>query len=83
VVTSAQIVQKGRDTVDIKVTLRNGNEYLLIPGTGENNMEGLFTELAAGRSQALRGWVAVASENGDRIVVRGDEIVELHLVEGD
>jgi hypothetical protein len=68
--------------VDIKVTLRNGNEYFLALGESDAGAEGLFTELAAGRSQALRGWVAVTSEEGSRTVVRGDEIVELHLVGG-
>lgn len=68
--------------MEIKVTLRSGNEYVLVPSSEGADAEGLFTELAAGRSQALRGWVAVTSGDGGRIVVRGDEIIEIHLVDG-
>ena len=67
--------------MDLKLTLRNGNEYLLVLSDADSDAEGVFTELAAGRSQALRGWATVASEQGGRIVVRGDEIVELHLID--
>lgn len=67
--------------MDIKVMLRNGNEYLLVLDSADSDAAGVFTELAAGRSMALRGWAAVASEQGGRIVVRGDEIVELHLID--
>jgi hypothetical protein len=77
-----------RDTVSspvqIKVLLRNGHEYLLALERADGDLEGLFTELAAGRSQALRGWVSVTSATGggEQIVVQGDEIVELHLIDG-
>ena len=69
--------------MQIKVTLRNGNQYLLALESPEGDLEGLFNELAAGRSQALRGWVAVNPPTGeaDQIVVQGDEIVELHLID--
>jgi hypothetical protein len=69
--------------VQIKVTLRNGNEYLLALESTDGDLEPLFTELAAGRSQALRGWVAVTPADGGsgQIVVQGEEIVELHLVD--
>jgi hypothetical protein len=70
--------------VQIRVTLRNGNQYLLALESPEGDLEGLFNELAAGRSQALRGWVAVTPLIGaaEQIVVQGDEIVELHLIDG-
>jgi hypothetical protein len=65
----------------IKVTLRNGNEYLLLLDGPEADAERLYAELAAGRSQALRGWVSVESADGSvQTAVRGDEVVELHLV---
>lgn len=69
--------------MQIRVTLRNGNQYLLALEPTQGDLEGLFNELAAGRSQALRGWVAVTPLNGEaqEIVVLGDEIVELHLLE--
>ena len=67
--------------MDIKVMLRNGNEYLLVLDSADSDAAGVFTELAAGRSMALRGWAAVAAGQGGRVVVRGDEIVELHLID--
>jgi hypothetical protein len=69
--------------MEIRVTLRSGNTYLLLLDDDESDAERVFTELAAGRSQALRGWVPVTSEQGGRIVVRGDEVLELHLVDED
>ena len=68
----------------ITVTLRNGNHYVLILERADADAERVFGELAAGRSQALRGWVAVRStQASEKIVVLGEEIVELHLVEED
>ena len=65
----------------IKATLRNGNEYFLVLEPSGVDASELFTEVAAGRSQALRGWVRVErTDDADEIVVMGDEIVELHLV---
>ena len=70
--------------MQIKVTLRNGNQYLLALEAADGDLGALFTELAAGRSQALRGWVAVTPADGgaEQVVVQGEEIVELHLVDG-
>jgi hypothetical protein len=66
----------------ISVTLRNGNRHALILAGENADAERLFSEVAAGRSQALRGWVAVeAGHPGGRIVVRGEEIVELRLID--
>ena len=66
----------------ITVTLRNGNQYVLILERPDADAERVFGELAAGRSQALRGWVAVQSPTtAEKIVVLGEEIVELHLVD--
>jgi hypothetical protein len=67
--------------VEIKLTLRSGNEYFLMLSSAGVDADVLFVELAAGRSQALRGWVAVTSEKGERTVVRGDEIVEMHFID--
>lgn len=68
----------------ITVTLRNGNHYVLILERADADAERVFGELAAGRSQALRGWVAVQSaQASEKIVVLGEEIVELHLVDED
>ena len=68
----------------ITVTLRNGNHYVLILERADADAERVFGELAAGRSQALRGWVAVqSSQVSEKIVVLGEEIVELHLVDED
>jgi len=70
--------------MEIKVILRNGNEYLLILDRAEGDVERAFVELAAGRSQALRGWVSVQPRSGnEQIVVLGEEIVELHLIGDD
>jgi hypothetical protein len=70
--------------VKITVTLRNGNHYALILERADADAERVFGELAAGRSQALRGWVAVQSTTtAEKIVVLGEEIVELHLVDED
>jgi hypothetical protein len=66
----------------IRVTLRNGNRYVLSLDGENANAERLFGEVAAGRSQVLRGWVAVdATDPRDKIVVRGEEIVELRLID--
>ena len=68
----------------ITVTLRNGNHYVLILERADADAERVFGELAAGRSQALRGWVSVHSTTtSEKIVVLGEEIVELHLVSED
>ena len=68
----------------IVVTLRGGNRYQLLVHAEHSDSERLFEELAAGRSQALRGWVMVEQPgSGDRIAVHGDEIVELRLMEDD
>ena len=70
--------------MEIKVILRNGNEYLLVLDRAEVDVERAFVELVAGRSQALRGWVTVQSRSGtEQIVVLGEEIVELHLIRAD
>ena len=70
--------------MEIKVILRNGNEYVLILDRAELDVERAFVELVAGRSQALRGWVSVQPRSGtEQIAVLGEEIVELHLVAGD
>ena len=67
--------------MEIKVILRNGSEYLLILDRAEVDVERAFVELAAGRSQALRGWVPVQPRSGtEQIVVLGEEIVEVHLI---
>ena len=67
----------------IEVTLRNGNRYVLILERADADAARVFGELAAGRSQALRGWVAVESPGAatSQIVVLGEEIIELHLVD--
>jgi hypothetical protein len=66
----------------IRVTLRNGNQYVLTVDGANLDAERLFGEVAAGRSQALRGWVAVESADPrDRMVVQGEEIVELRLID--
>jgi len=68
--------------MQIEITLRNANRYVLVLDRADADPAQVFGELAAGRSQALRGWVAVESpgEATRRIVVLGEEIVELHLV---
>jgi hypothetical protein len=66
----------------IRVTLRNGNQYVLMLDGETADADRLFGEVAAGRSQALRGWVAVhAASPRDKIVVQGEEIVELRLID--
>ena len=67
----------------IKVRLRNGDEFVLILEDAEADPATVFAELAAGRSQALRGWVPVRpSGPGDKqTVVQGEEIVEIRLVD--
>jgi hypothetical protein len=68
--------------MQIRITLRNGNRYLLLLEESDADPEQVFGELAAGRSQALRGWVAVESQSPhEKIVVLGEEIVELHLLD--
>ena len=69
--------------MQIEVTLRNGNRYVLTLERADADAARVFSELAAGRSQALRGWVAVESlgASPSQVVVLGEEIVELHLVD--
>jgi hypothetical protein len=65
----------------IKAALRNGSEYTLSLDPAGADAEDVFTELAAGRSQALRGWVPVESPDGaDKTIIAGEEIVALHLI---
>ena len=67
--------------MSIRAKLRDGSEYvLLLEATDDAAI--VFTEIAAGRSQALRGWVAVEplTAEVDDVVVLGDHIVELHLL---
>lgn len=66
----------------IKATLRNGSEYTLSLDPAEAGAESVFTELVAGRSQALRGWVPVEpSGSATESVVAGEDIVALDLID--
>jgi hypothetical protein len=66
----------------IVARLRDGSERALVLDALEGDAAHVFDELTAGRSQLLRGWVAVQPREGEKqAVIRGDEIVELHLVE--
>jgi hypothetical protein len=77
--------RRARWTVkQIRATLRNGNQYVLVLDGPDADAERLFGEVGAGRSQALRGWVSVEPlGSGEKIVVQGDEIVELQLIDTD
>ena len=68
--------------MQIKATLRNGSEYVLVLEGANAEPTRIFDELIAGRSQALRGWVRVQTpdQRASVIAVLGSEIVELHLI---
>jgi hypothetical protein len=64
----------------IVATLRDGSEHTLdlSPDLGAATV---LDEVSAGRSQLLRGWVAVAPAAGStQAIIRGDEVVRLRLV---
>jgi hypothetical protein len=66
---------------DLVITLRDGSEHAVVLETGADAGH-LLDEVSAGRSQLLRGWVAVRPPTGSgRALVRGDEIIRLRLVE--
>ncbi len=61
-------------------TLRDGSEHL-VSLNSEADAAHVFDEVTAGRSQLLRGWVAVVpTDDATRAVVSGDEIIALRLV---
>jgi hypothetical protein len=63
----------------IVVTLRDGSEHVL-ELDHDVSASHVFDEVSAGRSQLLRGWVAVVpTADAARAVVSGDEIVKLRL----
>ena len=67
---------------DIVATLRDGSEYVLVLDPRVDDARHLLDEISAGRSQLLRGWVAVRPpRDSSQAVVSGDEIVKLRLVE--
>lgn len=64
---------------ELVVTLRDGNEHVLVLETGSDAAH-VLDEVSAGRSQHLRGWVTVRPPTGStRAVVSGDEIIRLRL----
>jgi hypothetical protein len=66
----------------IVARLRDGSERALVLDVLEGDAAHVFDELTAGRSQLLRGWVAVQPREGERqAVISGEEIVELQLIE--
>jgi hypothetical protein len=66
----------------IVATLRDGSEHTLLLDTVNSDAAHILDEVSAGRSQLLRGWVAVVPPDGaTQAVVSGDEIVQLRLVE--
>ena len=66
---------------DLVVTLRDGTEHVVALETGSDAGH-LLDEVSAGRSQLLRGWLAVRPPTGSgRALVRGDEIIRLRLVD--
>ena len=66
---------------DLVVTLRDGSEHVVALETGADAGH-LLDEVSAGRSQLLRGWVAVRPPTGSgRALVSGEEIIRLRLVE--
>jgi hypothetical protein len=67
---------------DIVATLRDGSEYVLVLDHRVDDPGHLLDEISAGRSQLLRGWVAVRPPgDSSQAVVSGDEIVKLRLAE--
>jgi len=65
----------------IVATLRDGSEHVLELGS-DTDAAHVLEELSAGRSQLLRGWVAVISPaDSTHAVISGDEIVRLRLVQ--
>jgi hypothetical protein len=70
--------------LDIVATLRDGSEHTLLLDTlaGNGDAAHVLAEISAGRSQLLRGWVAVRPQPGaTQAVVSGSEIMQLRLVE--
>jgi hypothetical protein len=66
---------------EIVATLRDGSEHILVLDTTTSDAAHILDEVSAGRSQLLRGWVAVRPPAGSmQAVVSGDEIVQLRLV---
>ena len=71
------------DAVKIIVSLRDGSEHVLELGSDAKAAH-VFDEVGAGRSQLLRGWVAVVPPVGaTRAIIRGEEVVGLRLVSHD
>jgi hypothetical protein len=65
---------------DLVATLRDGSEHVLVLDAGTDASH-VLDEVSAGRSQLLRGWVAVHPPTGSRrAVVSGEEIIRLRLV---
>jgi hypothetical protein len=65
----------------IVVTLRDGSEHVL-ELEQDTSAAHVFDEVSAGRSQLLRGWVAVVpTADATQAVVSGEEIVKLRLAE--
>jgi hypothetical protein len=71
----------GERAHDLVATLRGGIDHVILLDAGANAAHTL-DEVSAGRSQLLRGWVAVRPPTGSaRAVISGDEIISLRLVE--
>jgi hypothetical protein len=72
-------VTGGNDGDRIVVTLRDGSEHVL-ELDHDTSAAHVFEEVTAGRSQLLRGWVAVIpTADATQAMVSGDEIVKLRL----
>ena len=70
------------ESLEIVATLRDGSEHVLVISGHIDDAAHLLDEISAGRSQLLRGWVAVRPPaDATRAFVSGDEIVRLRLVE--
>ncbi len=66
---------------EIVAILRDGSEHTLLLDTIDYDAAHILDEVSAGRSQLLRGWVAVRPPAGaTRAVVSGAEIAQLRLV---
>ena len=74
------MTDEGTGNERLVVTLRDGSDHVLALSS-ETAASHVFEEVTAGRSQLLRGWVAVVpSADSTRAVVGGDEIIALRLV---
>jgi hypothetical protein len=69
--------------MELRVRLRNGDQYVLAVESHDDVAQE-FEELAAGRGEKLlRDWVRVLPDavGQQDVIVRGDEIVEIQLVD--